>query len=386
MKLNILLIDDNENISSQIKQLLITIKIEGEFFYCKNGNDALSIMEQHYVNIVISDIQSQQIDGEELLDIIKNKYPSTIRIALYEEDNEMDLLLKTIVSAHKYISKPIKPEKFRTLILDAKQLYDILENENLRSIINKIDKFPLLPQTYLDIEEEIKKDDFSLQRISKIVQSDIIITTRILQVINSPFFGLPQDVTDIGQAVNLLGITMIKSLILYVQIFSSYEGNMRVEKLHREIWDHSLKVASNAKLIVSNLGVKTETETAYVTGLLHDIGKIIVINNEDYIYEILELMKLKNIEYNDAEKEVLGTTHAEIGAYLLSLWGLPKIIIDSVLNHHNVSKYNTDKIDIQASVYLGNICANKTEIDSELLIDNGFENISSEVFALCSSN
>ncbi|MDA3861943.1 MAG: HDOD domain-containing protein, partial [Melioribacteraceae bacterium] len=172
-------------------------------------------------------------------------------------------------------------------------------------------------------------------------------------------------------------------LILYVQIFGSYESNMRVEKIHREIWNHSLKVASNAKLLVANLGDKKDTETAYIAGLLHDIGKLIIINTEDYIYEILELMKLENIEYNEAELKILGTTHAEIGGYLLSLWGLPKIIVESVLNHHNVSQTNSNNIDIVTSVYLANICADKTQMDPELLANNGFEKISSEVLTLC---
>ena len=208
---------------------------------------------------------------------------------------------------------------------------------------------------------------------------------KILQVINSPFVGLPQDITDINQAVNLLGITMIKSIILYVQIFSAYESNMRVEKMHREIWDHSLKVAKNAKLLVSNLGDKKGAETAYISGLLHDIGKIIIINTEDYIYEILELMKLEDIEYNEAEKKILGTTHAEIGGYLLSLWGLPEIIVESVLHHHNISQTNYGKIDIVASVYLANECTDSAELDSEYLIDIGYENLLPEIVSLCSN-
>ncbi len=383
MKLNILLINDNDKTRSHIEELLKTIKNEGELFFSKNGTDALAKLDNTNLNIVISDIQSPQVDGKEFLDVIKNKYPSLIRVVLFEQENQMDLLLKSIASAHKYISKPVELEQFRTILTEANQLYNLLDNENLRAIINRIDKFPLLPQTYIDIEDELNKEHFSLQRISEIVHSDIFISTRILQVVNSPFFCLPRNVTDIKQAVNLLGITMIKSLILYVQIFNSYEGNMRVENLHKEIWNHSLKVANNAKLLSSNLGDKKDIETAYIAGLLHDIGKIIIINTEDFIYEILELMKLENIEYNDAEKKLLGTTHSEIGAYLLSLWGLPKVIIESVLHHHNIHQTNTEKLDIKTLVYLANACAEETQMNPDFLAENGFEKISSEVFALC---
>nr|MDA3860957.1 HDOD domain-containing protein [Melioribacteraceae bacterium] len=213
MKFNILIIDEDLKVLKHIEELLNKLKVDGEFIFAENSEDALIAMEQTKINIVISDIKMAQINEEDILEVIKNKYPATIRIVLYDLDNKMQLMLKSIVSTHRYIAKPIELEKFNTVLLESIQLNTMLNNENLSNIINKIGKFPALPQTYIDIEDELTKENFSLQKISEIVHSDMIITTRILQVVNSPFIGLSQDITDIGQAVSLLGVTMIKSLI-----------------------------------------------------------------------------------------------------------------------------------------------------------------------------
>ncbi|MBU0473694.1 MAG: HDOD domain-containing protein [Bacteroidetes bacterium] len=382
MKLNILAIDKDSDTLTHIKELLNSLKIEGNFFFTENEEEALSIMSENQINLVLSDIRTPQVNGVDFLDIIKEKYSSAIRVVLFEQKSKIDLLLTSVVSSHKFIAKPIELEKFETILLQTVQLNNLLASENLRKVINKIKKFPTLPQTYIDIEAELNKDSFSLQKISDIIYNDIFVTTRILQVVNSPYFGLAQSITDIRQAVNLLGITMIKSIILYTQIFCSFEGNMRVEQLQKSIWEHSLQVAHNSKKLISHLWDKKDAETAYIAGLLHDIGKIIVINTEEFIYDILKLMKAKNIEYNEAEKIVLGTTHAEIGGYLLSLWGLPQIIVDSVLNHHDISKIDREKFSILSSVFFANIISKSDEIASEFFIKNGYERFLHEITPL----
>ena len=285
-------------------------------------------------------------------------------------------------SAHKFIAKPIDSENFNKVILQTINQNTLLNDYNLRAIINKFDSLPSLPQTYFEIEEELNKQNFSIKNISDIIHKDMSIAIRILQIVNSPLFGLSKNITDIQQAVSLLGISMIKSLILYTQIFRSFEGNMRVEEIQKNIWEHSLKVANTSKLLIANFGNRSEIETAFISGLLHDIGKIIVINNEEFIYEILEIMKLENIDYNEAEKKILGTTHAEIGAYLLNLWGLPNIIADSVKNHHKLSKIENNIISVQTAIFIANEYNESSKIDTELLLKNGFEKLIPQILSV----
>lgn len=383
MKFNILAVDKNLSNLSKIKELLNVEQFKGEFYYTETPEEAFSFIKEKRVSIVISDINTPQINGEDFLEIIKNDFPEIIRIVLFDHNNQIELLLKSVVSAHKFISKPIVKESFSKILSQTISLNSFLIDEKVVSVINQIESFPSLPQTYIEIEEELNKDNFSIKNIAEIVHKDMAIAVRILQIVNSPLFGLSKNITDIQQAISLLGITMLKSLILYTQIFRSFEGNMRVEKIQKEIWEHSLKVANTSKLLVANLGNRNEIETAFVSGLLHDVGKIIIINNENYIYDILNAMKLENICYNEAEKQVLGTSHAEIGAYLLSLWGLPNIIVDSIKNHHKISKIENNLISVPTAVFIANEYNTSQKLDETLLTKNGLEKLMPEILSIC---
>jgi len=382
MNLNILTLDKNVEVLTHINKLLNSLQIKCNLYFTESVEEAILIMKQNDINVIIFDIKTPQINGIDFLDFVKEEYPSIIRIALFNKVNQIELLLKSVISAHKFIAKPIDSEKFNKVILQTINQNTLLNDYNLRAIINKFDSLPSLPQTYFEIEEELNKQNFSIKNISDIIHKDMSIAIRILQIVNSPLFGLSKNITDIQQAVSLLGISMIKSLILYTQIFRSFEGNMRVEEIQKNIWEHSLKVANTSKLLIANFGNRSEIETAFISGLLHDIGKIIVINNEEFIYEILEIMKLENIDYNEAEKKILGTTHAEIGAYLLNLWGLPNIIADSVKNHHKLSKIENNIISVQTAIFIANEYNESSKIDTELLLKNGFEKLIPQILSV----
>lgn len=384
MKLNILTVDKNPSILSQISELLNSSQFEGKYYFTQTIDEAFSIIKKNEINIIICDLNIPQINGIDFLEVLKDDFPSIIRIVLFDHENQIELLLKSVVSAHKFISKPIDSEKFYKIITQTLMLNSFLIEENVLKVLNQIESFPSLPQTYIEIEEELNREDFSIKNISDIVHKDMAIATRILQIVNSPLLGLARVITDIQQAVSLLGMTMLKSLILYTQIFRSFEGNMRVENIQREIWEHSLKVANTSKLLVANFGNRNDIETAFISGLLHDVGKIIIINNEKFVFDILELMKSENIEYNEAEYKILGTTHAEIGAYLLSLWGLPSIIVDSVKNHHKISKIDNNIISVQSAVFIANEYNVSSTLDSKLLLESGLENLAPQILSVCS--
>ena len=226
MKLNILFVDDEANVIRGLKRMLRVLKEDWEFYFAKGGEEALEIMEQTLMNVVVSDMRMPNMNGSELLELVKEKYPSTIRIILSGQSNE-ELALKSTRTAHKFIAKPIEPEKLKQTIQQSYKLHEFLNDENLRIVINGINRLPSLPKTVLEIEEELAKESFSLQRVIEIVSNDPIMSAKILQVVNSAFFGLAQSIANVGQAVNLIGADTIKSLIIYIQVFKSFDGNKK---------------------------------------------------------------------------------------------------------------------------------------------------------------
>jgi putative nucleotidyltransferase with HDIG domain len=383
MKLNILFVDDEANVINGLKRMLRSLKEDWEFFFALSGTEALEMMHQKNMDVVVSDMRMPNMNGAELLEITKEKYPSTIRIILSGQSNE-ELALKSTRSAHQFISKPFEPEKLKQTIQKTYNLHKFLDDDSLRKVINGLGRLPSIPKTFFEIEDELGKESFSLQKITEIIRNDLVMSAKILHIVNSAFFGLAKNISDINHAVNILGANTIKSLIIYAHVFKSYKGSAQVEQMLKDIWEHSLRVAKGSKNIVATFGdSKSEADAAYMSGLLHDIGKIIIVDCDKYRNEILSKMELENLTYNEAEKYVFGTTHAEIGAYLLRLWGLPEIVTEAVLHHHDANRFEEGDINILTAVHLANVFVESSDIDEEFIKKNGLENKLAEIIMLC---
>lgn len=383
MKLNILFVDDEVNVINGLKRMLRSLKEDWEFYFALSGTEALELMHQNNMDVVVSDMRMPNMNGAELLELIKKKYPSTIRIILSGQSNE-ELALKSTRSAHQFISKPFEPEKLKQTIRKTYNLHKFLDDDSLRKVINGLGRLPSIPKTFFEIEDELGKESFSLQKIAEIIRNDLVMSAKILHIVNSAFFGLAKNISDINQAVNILGANTIKSLIIYAHVFKSYKGSAQVEQMLKNIWEHSLRVAKGSKNIMTSLGdSKSEVEAAYMSGLLHDIGKIIIVDCDKYRNEILSKMELDKLKYNEAEKLVLGTTHADIGAYLLRLWGLPEIVTEAVLHHHDANRFEEGDINILTAVHLANVIVESPDLDGEFIKKNGLENKLSEIIMSC---
>jgi len=240
-----------------------------------------------------------------------------------------------------------------------------------------------VPETYLKLEEALSKKDFSLMEIVKIIKNDIAMSAKILQLVNSAFFTMTSDVSDISTAINLLGANTIKSLVLYVNVFESFEGNRELNNHLSEIWRHSLTVANVSKKILAlRVTNKEELEECYMAGLLHDLGKIIILNEKSYGGRIFQLQKEKGISYNEAEKEIMKITHAQIGGYLLNLWGLPEKVVEAVLFHHSINDLTFNEFNLSSAVYLANLFVNNPEAETEVIKKFDIENEVREIINL----
>jgi len=171
-------------------------------------------------------------------------------------------------------------------------------------------------------------------------------------VVNSAFFRLPRSIGKIEEAVKYLGLTTVKHITLAVEVFNLGSGQSRppagfsMEALQR----HSLLVGDVAASFFSD---KQEKEDAFVVGLLHDIGRLLIgVELSKQLAAIVLEMKAANCSMTTAEDKVLGVTHAEIGGYLLGLWGLPYPIIEAVANHHDPSRVDSTTFDMLAAVHV----------------------------------
>ena len=193
-------------------------------------------------------------------------------------------------------------------------------------------------------------------------------TAKILQMVNSAFFGLPQKINDPIQAVNFLGMDTIKSLVLFHHLFSTFQNNSEVIELLQEIWQHSFKVAFGAKKIMEyrNESLKT-LEKTFAAGLLHDVGKLVLIESDEYKSELIKLGKTSSFTLRTYEQKIFGADHSIIGGYLLGLWGLPDYMVETVAFHHSPAAVASEKFSILNVISLADTYFSDEEIDPEYI-------------------
>ena len=206
-------------------------------------------------------------------------------------------------------------------------------------IIARIDDLPTLPRTVLKITELVNDPKSSARDLSRIITDDQVLTARLLKLVNSSFYGFPQRISTVTNAIVLLGFDAIRSLLLTTSVFDLFAGRTQKRRLDQEkFWDHSLGCAVGAK-VIGNYLRHDKIEELFVSGLLHDIGKIVEMQFlPDEFDKVAALVNEDNILMITAENQVLGFNHAEIGKLLAEKWNLP-IKLGEVIAHHHRPEY-----------------------------------------------
>ena len=206
---------------------------------------------------------------------------------------------------------------------------------DLQKVIARIDDLPTLPRTVLKITELVNDPKSSAKDLARIITDDQVLTARLLKLVNSSFYGFPQRISTVTNAIVLLGFDAIRSLLLTTSVFDLFAGRNKKRKQDQEnFWDHSLGCAVGAKVIGNHLR-HDKIEELFVCGLLHDIGKIVeMLFLPDEFAKVVATVNKKKILMVSAEEEVLGYSHAEIGRLLADKWNLPVKLEQVIAFHH----------------------------------------------------
>ena len=209
-----------------------------------------------------------------------------------------------------------------------------MKSPDLARIIGNIDDLPTLPRNIIRISELINNPKSSAKELAHIITDDQVLTARLLRLVNSSFYGFPQKISTVTGAIVLLGFDAIRNLLLTTSIFDVFSKNRKDQEKREQLWDHSLGCAVGAKIIGTYLRYD-KVEELFVSGLLHDIGKIVeMLFLPKKFMEVLSLIESKNMLMVSAEEHLLGYTHADIGKFLAERWNLPANLISVIAQHH----------------------------------------------------
>lgn len=335
MKKRILFVDDEPLVLAGLRRMLHGMRKEWEMVFVESGDAALGFMADNAVDVVVSDMRMPGMNGAQLLNEVMKRYPRTVRLILSGHADQ-DLILKCVGSTHQYLSKPCDPDALRATVSRAIGLEASLKNERLQRLIGQMDHLPSIPSLYMKIVETINDPRASLAAVSDIIAQDIGMTAKILKLVNSAFFALRREISSANHAVAYLGLDTIKSLVLSINAFSQLETRELEGFSLAELWNHSLGTAAAAKRIAQIEGAGSKiADEAFVSGLLHDAGKAALAFNfpEEYGQALRDPADGK-IDPLGAEQRAFGASHADVGGYLLGLWGLPVPVVEAIALHH----------------------------------------------------
>jgi HD-like signal output (HDOD) protein/CheY-like chemotaxis protein len=335
MTRRILFVDDEPNVLQGLQRMLRQMGSEWEMVFADSGASALARMAEQPFDVIVSDMRMPGMNGAELLHEVMRRYPTTVRLVL-SGHADRDLVAQCVGVAHQYISKPCDHDQLKSMIRNACLLSGDLVSGEVKRIIGSIDRLPSVPALYRRLKAALEDEDVNTQAIGDIVQQDMGMTAKILKLVNSAFFGLRRTIETPHEAVAYLGIETVKTLVLANGIFGEAIHFKTQAFTLDELWHHSLSVASGAKSIANEEHAERSIqEEAFVGGILHDVGILVLAANFPGSYDrVADLVIQKQLSIPTAEQLEFGVTHAEVGAYLLGLWGIPAPILRIVSMHH----------------------------------------------------
>ncbi|MBA3966189.1 MAG: HDOD domain-containing protein, partial [Nitrospirales bacterium] len=332
----ILFVDDDLQLLEGLQRMLRPMRQDWEMVFALGGPAALTLMEESPFDVIVSDVRMPGMNGVQLLTDIQHRFPHTIRILL-SGHSDQGLILKAIGPVHQYLAKPCDPALLKSTIVRACALGGLLNNTAIQHLVSQIESLPSLPALYLELERELQSPDGSIDKAGAIIAKDLGMSAMMLKIVNSAFFGSPKSIADPLQAVLFLGLDTLKTLVLAIQVFQQMGGNVPKAFPMEQFWEDSLKTGDYArKIMKAEHGGGAYLEEAMAGGLLHDVGRLLLACKfpEEY-QECLTISHTQKIPLETAERQILGTNHAEVGAYLLGLWGISTSIVEAVAFHHD---------------------------------------------------
>ena len=348
----ILFVDDEPAVLEGLRNVLRAERAHWDMSFALGGEAALSELEGGPFDVIVTDMRMPGMDGLALLEIVRKRHPQVARIVLSGRSDLASVTRATSV-AHQYLLKPCERDSLRAVVNRALGVQALLEDDQLRKIVGGLGTLPSAPRLYQALTAALSDPEVDIKKLAAIVKQDVALSTRVLQFVNSAYCGLVQRISSIEAAIVHFGLNTMRHLALTVEVFRSFAGAGASEFEQAE--HHALLTARIARKLAPK---PFEADLAFAAGLLHDVGKLVLMSRARELYQrAVEQAQRSGVSGSVAEKDVLGATHAEIGAYLLGLWDLPHEIVESAAFHHSLDRTGRSGFDMTAIIMLADTLA-----------------------------
>ena len=354
-------VDDDDLILRSIERVLKrqAQASSWELHFATDGDKALDLLGAKPFDVIIVDSQMPRMSGSALLRRVQELHPGIVRILL-SGNTALDELRTALPLAHQFLAKPCDAQLLRTTLENACGLRGILDRPELRQLVGSSNELPSAPRSYVAISNALNNPHASARTVSEIVEKDIALSARVLQLVSSGFYGLPRQVNSIGGAVAFLGVEMIKAIVLSVEVSKMFPVSQSISDFSIDALQRRSSAA--AQLAKRLLGSEAGGDTVMIAGMLQDVGQLIFAARAPQRFGIALSTSVRGkTPLFEAELELFGATHAEVGGYLLGLWGLPQRIVQAVA-HHLEPPASTRVFDASAALYVANLLSANPDV------------------------
>lgn len=355
-KKRILFVDDDRNVLDGLRRMLHSMRDQWKMEFVTKPLDALEVMKSTEYDVIISDFQMPGMDGVELLEKVRKRFPNTIRFMLSSYSDQLHRG-RTLRCVHQFVTKPCHADQLKTMVARAFALNDRIRSKEAASVLSSLRSLPVMPKAFNDVLDMLNTEDCSPRRVGKLISNDIGMSAKILQLVNSSFASKNSKIVDPIHAVSYLGLKAVEALMLTQGVFAHLSED-KIKEFHVDaLQEHCARVGALAKAICKAQNLSDEeADAATMAGILHDAGKIIlVLKFPDEFKEAIERSRATQTPLNQVEKELMKISHAELGGCLLDLWGLPNSIIEATTFHHEPWMYYHDQFSVISAVYTANV-------------------------------
>lgn len=356
-----LFVDSDLQWLGALRRMLASTSQWWEARFATSVAEALAALAATPFSVVITDARLSDGSGADLLAAARERHPAVLR-AVMAGRSEAAAVLRASGLAHQYLPKPCDEPALRAVLARSGAIGELLASEQLRQLLSGMHSLPIMTGSHARLLEEIRSSEPSMKAVGDIIAGDLGMTTKILQLVNSAFFGLPRRVASPGEAVRLLGLETVKALFLATSMFTFFDQHRSGLLPLNAVRNHSVNVASLARTVTrTEVEDKRAGDLALIAGLLHDIGKLLLATELYREYAaILQVAEREQVPLVEAERRVIGSSHAELGAYMLGLWGFPDNVLHAVAFHHNPQKSLTAEVGVLTAVHIANIVEHET--------------------------
>jgi len=328
---HVLFVDDQQEILDGLRDALRSQRHTWQMSFVSDAEQALERMRTDAADVVVTDMRMPRIDGAELLGEVQAQYPDSIRIVL-SGYADTSALTRAAAVAHRFLAKPADTDELVRVIERSLALHELSTQMSRNRTSTALSSLPSAPLAYVELTRMLNDDRASASDVAGVVEHDVAMSAKVLQLANSAFFGTGRSILQLSEAVTRLGMNNLRALTLSVGAFDSFTPDEPLPGFSiSALQAHSTLVGQIARRIAP-----TGTgDDAFTAGMLHDVGQLILASQEpEYLAQVIATAEAEDRPLHEAEQAARGSTHAEIGAYLLDLWGIPHTIVEAVAYHH----------------------------------------------------